>query len=230
MTDNNSLDISDRDKRIAALEAEVAALKALVHMEGGAAGVISLEKQAKIPSKKKRIAAKIGGGCFYLFMIAAIVAALMLGGGGKLHEIGGYSVLRVLSDSMKSVMPRGSIVLIQRTDPANIAIGDDITYMTDDKKLVTHRVEDIYSNYQDTGYRGFVTKGVNNSVPDPDIVYEVNIVGKVIWHNNTVGQALGWIRSNLTAALVIAGMIPLVALLIYIMRLFFKPEKLQNNL
>ena len=167
-------------------------------------------------------AKKITGALFYLLLIAVIVAAFNLGGGGRLREIGGYSIARVLTASMQPVYPQGSVVLIKRVDTAGMQVGDDATYLTADGKIVTHRIKEIYENHLNSGHRGFVTKGVNNFSADPEIVYDTNIIGKVVWHSDAVGAALDWIRVNWTAAIVIALLLPLGILLVFLLRQFFK--------
>jgi len=184
-----------------------------------------MSKVATGASRKGRAAARATGALFYIVLIGLILAAFSLGGGNRPNEIAGLSIMRVLSPSMKSVYPQGSIVLIKRIAAGDIEKGDDITFLTGDGKIITHRVEDIYENHLETGHRGFLTKGVNNPVADNEIVYGVNIIGRVIWHSNAVGQTVNWVNDNKTAAIIITAMIPLLIFLLIIIRKFFRPVR-----
>ena len=102
--------------------------------------------------------------------------------------IAGYSALSVLSRSMQSEIPQGSLVITHQINPGSIKVGDAITYMVSPTTSVTHQVIAIYSNYQNKGMPYFQTKGVDNSAPDKELVAASNVLGKVIWHVPYVGR------------------------------------------
>jgi len=112
-------------------------------------------------------------------------------------RIFGFSFCSVLTGSMQSEIPIGSLVLVRQVDPNTLEIGDDITYMRSANTTVTHRIIDIIENYQGTGKRGFQTKGIENTIPDLKIVMADNIVGKVVFHNLVLGKILSFIKQNL---------------------------------
>jgi len=119
---------------------------------------------------------------FYGLIAAVLFAGLTYGMASDTPRyFGGYSVMTVLTGSMQREIPQGSLVVIKKTDPATIGIGDDITYMLDDQKTITHRVIGIYENYCGSSQRGFVTKGLENALADKDVVYAKNTVGKVVF-------------------------------------------------
>ncbi|MCL2434394.1 MAG: signal peptidase I [Clostridia bacterium] len=133
--------------------------------------------------------------CFLL--LAAIAAAFFVGGGeGTPRKIMGYSFFTLMSDSMDSQIPMGSIVVIRHTDQQKIIIGDVVTYIRENNTTVTHKVVDIFEDYSHSGMRGFETQGVDIPLPDPDIVYANNIIGRVVWHSAFIGRMLIFLLVN----------------------------------
>ena len=96
---------------------------------------------------------------FYVVIAFIIFATFAFG--GKTYDgfhLLGYSGYTVLSGSMQSEIPEGSLVITKNVDPYNIKTGDDITFVRSDSAIVTHRVVDIVEDYSGSGGRGFQTK------------------------------------------------------------------------
>ena len=108
----------------------------------------------------------------------------------------GYSVFTVLTGSMRSEIPEGSLIITKYTDPNQIQVGDDITYLREDLSTVTHRVVEIYENYNNSGVRGFRTKGIDNPMVDTFIIHPNNILGVVVFHVAGVGSFLVYVQQN----------------------------------
>jgi len=95
----------------------------------------------------------------------------------------GYTYYVVYTGSMKGTNPdsfdAGSLIFVKKANPAEIAVGDIITFDRSDKdaKLTTHRVVKITSDAK--GKRVFTTKGDANAAPDDAAVPE-NIVRGVV--------------------------------------------------
>lgn len=167
---------------------------------------------AKEPKKKKKVASIIGNLMFYVLIIALVFGAFLIRSSqnGKPFMVGGYSAMTVLTGSMQSVYPQGSLIVTKSTDANTLQIGDDITYMTGESSSITHRIIGITENYMDTGKRGFETKGVMNTEPDKEIVAAGNVVGKVVFCSKTLGVIAKFITHNwpliLFVAVVLAGL------------------------
>ena len=90
---------------------------------------------------------------------------------GEVPTIGGYGILRTLTGSMEPAIPVHSLVVVQQADPAELQVGDIITFEategTLDGALNTHRIVQI-----DEGSAGpvFHTKGDANAVEDAQTV------------------------------------------------------------
>ena len=187
----------------------------------------SAESNAKSAAfRKKKRKNGITGAIFYIFLIAMVILAQSIfGNGDEPHIFLGHAVLTILSDSMKSELPRDSLVIVRHVDPNTIQIGDNITFLVNSKTSVTHKVVNIIENYGDTGVRGFQTKGVDNKQPDREIVSAVNVLGKVVFHIPMIGAAASWVGGNILLLLVITiGMIGLLFSLYKTLRWLFQPN------
>ncbi|MCL1858846.1 MAG: signal peptidase I [Oscillospiraceae bacterium] len=188
------------------------------------------KKDKKAKKKRRGIFALISDMLFYMAIFTVLVAILTsapVNGNGSAKMFMGYSYFTVLTPSMQDEIPKGSFILVKQADPQELNIGDNITFMKDTNTSVTHKIIDIYENYQDSGVRGFQTKGVNNINPDRDIVYESNIVGKVILVIPVAGAAISYIRENIYIVFIIFG---LCILLSFLLRgLFGKPFKSSSS-
>ena len=150
------------------------------------------EKEPDKPERTKKHAGKwIGDIAFYLFLIVVVVSAALLKGGdsGAPKSLAGFSMFTVLTGSMQDEIPQGSLVITQQTDPRELKIGDDVTYLSSPTTTVTHRIVGIIENYNNTGQRAFETQGIMNAKPDEQPVPAGNVVGKVIFHSYALGRA-----------------------------------------
>ena len=97
--------------------------------------------------------------------------------------IGNIYIFQVVSESMLPEYHVGDIIVVKKVSADQLKIGDDVTYLGTSRAVngltITHRIVDI--TVDDNGERHFVTKGVSNTIEDPEISLE-NIYGKVIYH------------------------------------------------
>ncbi|MCL2083650.1 MAG: signal peptidase I [Oscillospiraceae bacterium] len=148
--------------------------------------------------EKRGILAAASDMMFYLAILVMFFSILTSGtDGGRPKSIFGYSYFTVISNSMKDEIPKGAFVLVKETAPRGLEIGDNITFMRDRYDSVTHKIINIYENYDNSGARGFQTKGVNNLNPDRDIVYEASVIGKVILVLPGLGAAISYLGENI---------------------------------
>ena len=168
-------------------KAEVAAAE----VKAPEAGKAVSEKQKK---KKKSF---WGDLLFYGVLIALIIGVAVLAKGSAQgpRSFAGFTAQTVLTSSMESVIPKGSLVISRYTDPNTLQIGDDITFMASETTTISHRIIGIVENYADTGQRAFQTQGVMNAAPDSELVPAVNVVGKVVFHSYVLGRAVDFVKS-----------------------------------
>jgi len=109
-------------------------------------------------------------------------------------RITGYRFYNIVSESMQSELPNGSLIIVKRVEPSLINTGDNITYRRKDGSAVTHKVVNVIENCGGSVSRGFETKGTENSVPDIHTVLEENVIGVVQAHIEGAGNVLFYIK------------------------------------
>ncbi len=160
---------------------------------------------------------------FYFAMVAMVICAVLFSRGAMgTQSFAGYQFREVLSTSMESVYPRGSLILIKQTSASDLVIGDDITFGRDSANIITHRIVEIEENYEGSGRRAFVTKGTENANIDNGVVLEDNIIGKVEKGIPKLGRWLSWLGGNLWA--ILAVFVSLIAFSFFL-KLFVKYRK-----
>lgn len=163
---------------------------------------------------------------FYVTLVIAVAAAFFYSTNhSKVKFFFGYSYFTVLTTSMQSEIPKGSLIITKHVDSSIINIGDDITYLRSDGSTVTHRVVEIYNNYENSGARGFQTKGIDNPEADENIVYAANVVGVVIFSVANLGSVLSYIANNLWFVFVMFG---ILLILSFSLKVFFGVKKLKK--
>lgn len=91
----------------------------------------------------------------------------------------GLSPMIVVTNSMDPAISAGDMVIVRRTEPELITVGDVISFYNpqniEKKGVITHRVIGIEE--REDGSRLFTTKGDANNTPDPASVPEDRLVG-----------------------------------------------------
>jgi signal peptidase len=166
----------------------------------------SLPRPALAPAAKGRAVRFAGNALFTVALVFILVLASMYGmGGNGTRNLFGFSVFNVLTPSMRSLIPPGSLVVTRQTDAGDIEIGDVITFMVGKDNSITHQVVGILENFA-YGERGFETKGLDNQAPDKDIVAARHVVGKMVFHSPGLGGVLFAVSEHwLLVLLVLAG-------------------------
>ena len=178
-------------------------------------------------NKKTNIVSWVLSILFYIALVCAVVVVSMTTPqGGRPRVMFGYSMFIVMTGSMQSQIPQESFVLTKHVDPGAIRVGDDITYMRSDQTTVTHQVVSIIEDYQQSGMRGFQTKGIENPGPDPEIVYADNVVGEVVFHSAGLGDFLSWLKDRVWLVIgLLAVLAALIGVLRYLVRTGKKPPR-----
>lgn len=142
-----------------------------------------------------------------------VLLTVVLTPAGQIPQVMGFSVLRVLTGSMKPEIPADSMLLVQKADAASLQVGDVISFFSPDPSLNgalnTHRIVDIAE--ADSSLQ-FTTKGDANLIEDQYPVDESRVVGKVIFVSTRLGKLLRLISNPLVFGL--AVLVPLVLILV----------------
>lgn len=209
ITENSEKSESYQNQVIAEMQAQIKELTETVNKlckqtEGGCSESVSksdiedgFEEKKHKKSKKKKFA-WIGEIFFYSMLILLVLGAFLIrsSSNGRPISIAGYSAFTVLTSSMESEIPKGSLVISKTVEPETLQIGDDITFMSGPTSTITHRIIGITEKYLDTNERAFETQGIMNSYPDKNPVPAVNVVGKVVYHNKVIGDIATFVSGN----------------------------------
>lgn len=142
-----------------------------------------------------------------LLILAAAIATLVV----LLPAITGGAALTVLTSSMAPKYPAGSLIVIRPTAPADVKIGDVLTYQitSGEPDVISHRVVERRVDTE-THEISFITMGDNNAVADPDPVREVQVTG-TLWYSL---PGFGWINNAVNGS-ARAIVVPIVAALLF---------------
>ena len=118
-----------------------------------------------------------------LVAATAVLAAVLFGVATKGYaSFFGYSCFRVATGSMEPTLPVGTLLIVKRTAPEKIAVGEIITFLSPDPsipgKTVTHRVAGIAED--GAGGRMFETRGDANPSSDRYFVRGDAVIGRVV--------------------------------------------------
>jgi signal peptidase len=164
------------------------------------------------PVKKYRLLTILSDILFYAAILVVLFSAITSKpADGAPKTAMGYSYFTVLTTSMQSEIPKGSFILVREIDPLDLIVGDNITFMRSDSVPVTHKIIDIYDNYEGSGERWFQTMGVNNINPDKDLVHEDAVLGKVKLVLPGLGAVISYMNSNIILVCIIYGLCVLLS-------------------
>lgn len=128
---------------------------------------------------------KTFGNTLFIVMIVFMIAivAFMVKGkiDGGVPSVGPYQLYVVLSGSMNPVFDTGSILAVEKIDPAAVKLKDIITFKSPEDKnmIITHRVMGIMT--LETGQIAYLTQGDANNAPDNKLVPKENLIGKAVY-------------------------------------------------
>ncbi len=152
----------------------------------------------------------------WLLIGLVLVAAILLAG----VRLIGYQVFTVVSGSMEPDIHVGALVYVKELKPHEVKEGDDITFVTDGEKVVTHRVIKVD---EDKGIYRYYTKGTNNETADAMPVHQNNLVGKVHFTVPYLGYLAEFIKNPPGTYIAIAFGV-LLLLLVFLPDILF-PDK-----
>ncbi|SFK14803.1 signal peptidase I [Cellulomonas sp. KH9] len=119
--------------------------------------------EAQPRSRARVVARSVGVGVSYgVLAVVLLLAAVTI----LVPRFTGSVPLTVLSGSMEPALPVGSLVVVRPVDPADVRIGDVVTYLPhpNDPTAITHRVTGV--THRTDGGRTFTMQGDANDAPD----------------------------------------------------------------
>lgn len=110
-----------------------------------------------------------------LVTIIAVLAFLLYG-----FNIFGLKPYCVLSGSMESVYPTGSMIYVDKVNPEGLKTGDAITFRMPNGGVATHRIIELVPDETNTKVL-FRTKGDENNIADGTLVTFESVIGKPVF-------------------------------------------------
>jgi len=167
---------------------------------------------------------------FYLVLISSILFAFVFGmdnhnhtSNGAPSQLFGYSVMRVATGSMSPTLRVDTVIVTRYVDPTELRIDDIVTFLIDGERTVTHRVYQIYENYQNLDTYGFRLIGdANDGIADDTVLLAEDLVGRVIFDNYAIGRTLMFIHRYF---LTIMAVFAFSLVLLFVIKVRFKFKK-----
>ena len=129
---------------------------------------------------------------FSVVVIAAAIVVLctvVFTPSGETPNIVGYSFLRITTGSMVPTYEIDTMIVVKKTEPSEIKVGDVISFYSSDPALDgavnTHRVTAIRRDGEEWVY---TTRGDANNVDDTYEAYSRYLVGKVVGSSILIGK------------------------------------------
>lgn len=133
------------------------------------------ENKSRVLKTVKRIVL-ITAAAVLAVIISLMVYIMICSASGKVAEVFGTSVLKVVSGSMEPSISEGDYIIVRKTDTAKLEEGDIICFYSKDSKIYgmpnTHRIVRILPD------GSFVTKGDANKTEDDTAVSADMIIGR----------------------------------------------------
>ncbi len=117
----------------------------------------------------------------YLLSACIIIAAILFATDKSPQKsLFGYRYYTVLTPSMEPELSVGDMVIVKLANADEIAEGDVITFnpSSETDAYLTHRVTQLFPDYQGTGVTCFKTKGDANETEDSFLVDSSRLIGK----------------------------------------------------
>ena len=146
----------------------------------------------------RRVASRISSIIYYSLTVVLVLIAWIYAQNGRLF-LGDYQMHNVLTRSMESVYPQGTLIVTKPIDPKALVVGNDITFYQDATTTVVHRITAVRENFNNSGQPAFVTKGVDNLREDSNILLADNVIGKVVFFVPHIGSISQNISSQFPA-------------------------------
>lgn len=98
----------------------------------------------------------------------------------------------VATGSMQPEVNIGDVVIVCKTNPDELKVGDIIQYQGNGFSVI-HRIYAQKTN--DNGETYFITKGDNNNAPDANPVTKSQVLGKVLFTVPYIGNVSLWVHN-----------------------------------
>ena len=141
-------------------------------------------------------------------VVLVVLCAVFLMGSRVL----GFKVFNVLSGSMEPVYPVGSVICVKPVDALSLAVGDDITFLLNERVVATHRIVEVLPDEADGASVFFRTQGIANNAPDANPVHSKNVLGTPVCCIPWLGWAVNFVQTPPGSYIAAAAAVLMLAL------------------
>ena len=132
-------------------------------------------------------------------LVAAVVLLAVLLAGVRLIGLTPYTVL---SGSMEPTYPVGSIIYVRDVDPAELKVGDPVTFYLSGTTVATHRIIEVAG--EGTPQLAFRTQGDANDKPD-GLTPASRIIGKPVFAVPWLGYVSAYVQTPAGLICIVGG-------------------------
>ena len=190
----------------------------------------------KKPGKASRVISTVIN---VVLVVAIILAAIstyisfVSSSGNGVPSVFGLQIYSIQTESMYPILKPGDLIFDTAVkDPADLEVGDIITYWTvinGERVLNTHKIYEIYDGGD---YRIFSTKGEANNVVDSLTVHESEVVGKYKFRVGGLGKVFDYLQDS-TGFLIVVVIPVFIFFLFYLVQFFrvlFEYQNVKNRI
>lgn len=141
----------------------------------------------------------------WLLVIVLLSPFLAFAAGNLLPQFDSFTVT---SGSMEPEIQTGALLFTKKVPAERINVGDTITFHDGDH-FTTHEVINKSSSNGEISFR---TQGIANNTPDPGVVTEDELEGKMLFSIPLLGYFIAW--AGTTQGLLILIILPSILLLV----------------
>lgn len=152
-----------------------------------------------------------------LVVLVVLLAVALVG-----VRVIGYTPYTILSGSMEPTYHVGSLIYVKEVDPAELEVGDAITFALSEDMIATHRIVEIVPDEDDPTVLRFKTKGDANDVEDGSLVHYKNVIGTPEFTIPYLGYVADYIQHP-------PGTYTAIAAAVIILLLVFVPDMLDDG-
>ena len=159
-------------------------------------------------------------------IIAVAIVFVFLLHGLKLFGLTPYCVL---SGSMQSVYPTGSVIYVSKVNPEILKENDIITFKMTNGTVATHRIIELVHDKHKSDVIRFRTKGDENQIADGSLVDFSNVIGKPVFCIPLLGYFITFISSPLGKCIAVCTIIAFIIIKMMINIMFNEEKRKQQN-
>lgn len=143
-------------------------------------------------------------------------------------QLFGLTPYSILSGSMASVYPTGSLIYVAKAEPSQLEVNDIITFRMAGGTVATHRIVELVSDENQPETVRFRTKGDENEVTDGPLVSFQDVIGTPLFGIPYLGYLATYISTS-RGKLVALTVVLAIMLLEIIFCIVFDDKKESEN-